>query len=108
MSQSLLRTWWGMINIDNELAGNPPIADDAVILHFSGSGASCFLTKKDLDNAIEESAALEKDAERYRYLRDAAGPELCVVQTRERQPLYDALLDASIDAALADEKEQAK
>ena len=53
MSMSLLRTWWAMVKADSELAGEP-IADDTIVLHFMGSGASCHLTKKQLDDALEE------------------------------------------------------
>ena len=53
MSMSLLATWWSMTKIHHELAGEP-IPEDAVVLNFMGSGASCHLTKKQLDEAIEE------------------------------------------------------
>lgn len=54
MSMSLLKMWWTMVNIDAELS-DEPIKDDAVILNFVGSGASCFLTKRQLDCAMSES-----------------------------------------------------
>lgn len=60
MSMSLLRTWWVMVKTDAELSGNA-ISEEAIVLNFSGSGASCFLTKKDLDNALESG---EENADR--------------------------------------------
>lgn len=54
MSLQLLQTWWEMVKADEELAGSP-FKDDDVILNFSGSGASCHLTKKQLDDALSEA-----------------------------------------------------
>lgn len=39
-SISGLLLWWVMVEAEKELAGEPPIADNAVILHFMGCGAS--------------------------------------------------------------------
>lgn len=53
MSMSLLSTWWLMVNSQANIDGTP-IPDDQIVLNFMSGGASCFLTKKDLDNAIAE------------------------------------------------------
>lgn len=52
MSMSLLQTWWSMVKADYDLSEGKPIPDDAIILNFSGAGASCHLTKKQMDDAL--------------------------------------------------------
>jgi hypothetical protein len=82
-------------------------------------GAYCYSHEADLliSNLRAELEAerakvlgLEKDAARYRWLRNDSEPAFCVVryrkETAERVPLYDSSLDAAIDAAL-DEGERA-
>lgn len=53
MSLSLFSCWWAMVEADNELAGEPKIDDDTVILHFMGSGASCQVYAKDIRNIVK-------------------------------------------------------
>jgi len=49
---SVVRCWWAMVNAGRELDGDPPLKDDDVILHFSGNGASCMVTAKQLNTAL--------------------------------------------------------
>lgn len=58
-SIDLVVSWWGMVKAHNELAGKP-LHPDELVLHFSGSGASCMVFVKDLDAAIDELKKVEK------------------------------------------------
>jgi hypothetical protein len=49
----LFMLWWEMVKADRELAGEPIHRDD-LVLHFSGSGASCMVFAKDLDSVCAE------------------------------------------------------
>lgn len=51
-SLSLFSCWWAMIEAEREICGDSKIDDDAVILHFSGSGASCQVYAKDIRNIV--------------------------------------------------------
>lgn len=44
----LFTCWWGMIETQEECLDRPPIDDGALILHFTGSGASCMVFAKDI------------------------------------------------------------
>jgi hypothetical protein len=50
----------------------------------------------------------ELDAKRYRWLRDDAGPELCVVHARSLTPMYDNNLDHAIDSAMSNASEEGR
>lgn len=50
-SADLFTCWWGMVNAHLECAGQRPIHPDDLILHFSGSGASCMVFAKDIEEA---------------------------------------------------------
>jgi hypothetical protein len=50
-----------------------------------------------------ENAALRKDAERYRWLRDSAGNDIMEKLMAEcSPPRWDELVDAAIDAAMGE------
>ena len=49
---SVLQCWWAMLNVQEEWMGTP-IPEDTIILNFMGSGASCHVTAKQLNAALE-------------------------------------------------------
>lgn len=51
--------WWLMVQADSTLCGEEPIADDAVILHFMGSGASTRVTAGQLRALVDVCATKE-------------------------------------------------
>ena len=51
-AQSLFGTWWAMIEAQRECCDEPPIPDEAVVLHFMGSGASCQVYAKNIRDII--------------------------------------------------------
>lgn len=52
-SMSLFATWWSMVEAGRELDGDPRIPDDAIILNYSGNGASCFVTAGDIREIVK-------------------------------------------------------
>lgn len=52
-----LGMWWAMIEAERELAGDPKIPDDAVVLPFMGSGASHNVTAGDIRNALDSEGS---------------------------------------------------
>ena len=102
MSMQLLRMWWSMVSADADLNGNI-LRDGDVVLSFSGSGASCCLTKKQLDDALAEGVAsyseLSSMANMRVLLADAA---FCIepgtgnfVSSEERQSIIAKLIAAA-------------
>ena len=59
--------------------------------------------------ALDELAALRKDAERYRWLRHGDNDERCIRLTSEGHPymLRSELLDRCIDETMADDADEA-
>lgn len=51
-AQSLFSCWWAMIEAEQECCNEPKIPDDAVILQFMGSGASCQVYAKNIRDLI--------------------------------------------------------
>jgi hypothetical protein len=66
---------------------------------------SDFITRQvaEVERLTAENAALRKDAERYRWLRDSAGNDIMEKLMAEcSPPRWDELVDAAIDAAMGE------
>lgn len=51
-AQGLFSCWWAMVEAQIEIEEKPPIPDDAVVLHFMESGASCQVYAKNIRDII--------------------------------------------------------
>ena len=48
-SGKIISAWWSMVLAGREIDGDEPLKDSDVILHYSGCGASCMVTAKQLN-----------------------------------------------------------
>ena len=95
----LIEFWWRCVEAGREIDGDDALADDAVILHYSGCGASAIVTAGHFRALLSATAAGDadllnevnrRDAERYRHMRRAS--------FTVTEPEYDAMIDAAIAA----------
>ena len=74
-SANLFTFWWSLVEADAQLL-DEPIKDDAVILHFMGSGASCIVTAKDIRNVCRLLAGSDpKPQEQVQLAEPLAEPD---------------------------------
>ena len=67
---SLFTCWWGMNEAHLECAGLPPIDDGELVLHFSGSGASCMVFAKDIRLVCKILNAAKEVAQSLRLIEE--------------------------------------
>lgn len=66
-----LGLWWSMVEAERELGGQPRLADEEVVLHYSGNGASHIVTVGHIRDALRNA---QKKTLLDEFAKEAMGP----------------------------------